>query len=115
MGAHKVNPFARGNDAPPPSLRVHDQMGRPLHPGDMVAMMRMGTPVFSVVDLGPVLDPGAPPGLVKVTLQATMVIGAKAGAKLDNIMRVATAAELGIQVKPEDEGDKPTELKLVDS
>ncbi len=114
MGAHKVNPFARGNTVGDVPTEITDQLGRVLHTGDMVIAPAMNAPVLTLVDVKPLLDPRAPPNHVQVTLRLTLIVAVPKNSPL-NMIRVMTAAEQGISAPtPDAEGadGKPTELKL---
>jgi hypothetical protein len=66
----RVNPLA---DAIRGAAEVHDCANRPLLEGDEVVLMTGRLQPYRVAQVAPVLDPGAPTGLLRVTLVSTAV------------------------------------------
>lgn len=94
MGDHKTNPFARGTAVIRPA-RVKDGFGRELKVGDQVALTTSGLVLFDVQEIAPNLDPGAPPNLMRVVLTAGFPMLVASDQPVREVLRVATAEELG--------------------
>lgn len=113
MGEHKSNPHAFNNTAPAPPQLVRDLYGRPLEVGDRILVTGGNAPMYTVVDVRPVLDPRLPPNTVVVTLQSTIQFPAGANGRLQNVVRVMTATEAGLV--PNVTADKPAETPAGDT
>lgn len=75
---------------------IRDAMGRPLNIGDRLIVTNGEPPVYSVVDIKPLLHPKAPKGALTLVLQNTFQLHVKDGSVLPDFLRVQTAAEQGI-------------------
>jgi hypothetical protein len=93
FGAADRRLLVGGNQAP---IVVRDAYKRVLSPGDIVILIDGMVPQFVVVDIVPAVEPHAPPGLVKVVLQAALTIGTLRNNAMSNMVRVRTAAERGL-------------------
>ena len=93
MGAHRVNPFARGNMAPPRPSRVRDAFDRELATGDLVLVPQPAVNTFFVAEIAPELAPNAPPNLVRITLMQRMVIHVKADMSTKDLILINPAPE----------------------
>jgi len=101
MGEHKANPFARGTAVIRPA-RVKDGFGRELKVGDQVTLTSSGVVLFNVQEIAPNLDPGAPPNLMRVVLTAGFPMLVASDQPVREVLRVATAEELGRAVTQPD-------------
>lgn len=91
MGEHKFNPLV---GAVREALsRVKDQYGRDLQVGDVCLLTGMMAPAFRIVNIAPALEPGVPPGALKVTFSSQVILLAPAGVPQQNVARVLTVAE----------------------
>lgn len=75
-----------------------DARGRILQEGDEVILAIAGPIYFRVASIVPVLDPGAPPGLLHVHLGCITTFTAKRDAVNREFIRVRTAEEAGPSV-----------------
>lgn len=74
---------------------VLEARGRPLQEGDEVILSLSDPIYFRVAQITPVLDPGAPPGLLHVHVGAMLTFVAKRGAVSREFIRVRSAEEAG--------------------
>lgn len=95
MGQHRQNPHAMNNTAPSPPQVLRDLYGRQLNPGDAVLLTNGKPPRYIVADVRPTLDPRLPPNTVIVTLISQLTFPITANARLDQAVRIQTAAETG--------------------
>lgn len=94
MGAEaRTNPFSKEHK--PTIDGVVEMRGRKLEVGDEV-ILNTGNPIFfRVIDIKPVLDPKAPPGLLQVEVAAAIHFYATRGQINPEFIRTRTAAEAG--------------------
>lgn len=89
---------------------VRDARGRILAEGDEVLLDTGGHPIYyRVVSITPVLDPKAPPNLMRIEVAATTAWNAIRETQNMEFIRVRTAEEAGPSVfkrLPPDEGDQ---------
>jgi hypothetical protein len=97
----RENPQSREFGGPNVALEAR---GRILQEGDEIILSLPGPVYFRVAQITPVLDPGAPPGLLHVHVGAMLTFVAKRGAINAQFIRVRTAEEAG-----------PTQFKLLDA
>ena len=86
------------------SMSVREARGRELKEGDEIILAIPGPIYFRVAAITPVLDPGAPPGLMQVHVGCMLTFGAKRGAVNREFVRVRTEQEAG-----------PMQFKLLDA
>ena len=73
---------------------ILDARGRPLRKGDEIIVNFQGPTFLRVQDIGPVLDPAAPPGLLMIQVGASFRFTAMAEQRNVEFIRVQTAAEI---------------------
>jgi hypothetical protein len=108
----RLNPFGKDTTVSlPPTVR--DQFGRALQDGDHVFLAAAAQPLFKVIKVTPVLDPGAPANLMDIMLQCTVLFRAGRNQPNREFVRVMTALEnpqqapLQVQEEPEPEDEAP--------
>lgn len=99
------NPFKRPSAPPPPAptllgerpKTVRDRHGRELLEGDELIMpaLKLEAPVFVVAGISPLVDPQAPPNLMRVTLLTTVMIGVKADTADQSLIKTRDRTEVG--------------------
>lgn len=92
------NPFSRGENTFGLRRQIaKDRYGRELFAGDQVVMpqLRDFNPVWVIHDAAPVLDPGAPPNLIRIRLSCPFVITVPADSPIGEVLLVRTAEEAG--------------------
>ena len=77
------------------SLTVVDRIGQTLEKGALVVWRPPFDLVFEVLDAVPILDPGAPPGAMRVVLTCTTSAGIPAGQPQMNMIRIGTQRSEG--------------------
>lgn len=109
MSDSKLNPFARNSVTK--NEGVVELRGRELQVGDEIIINTPGPIFFRVVDISPVLDPNAPPNLLRIEVGAAIHWTAVKGQRNMEFIRVRTAAEAGpmnlVKLPDVPEGDQP--------
>lgn len=75
-----------------PRVFPMDRFGAPCIPGAKILYRPDFDFVYEVLEVAPVLDPGAPPGMIKVTMVAETTIVLRAGQLAMNMVRIGVAA-----------------------
>lgn len=86
-------------------VRALDRFTAPIVKGSLVLMLRPDDLIFTVTDVAPELNPRAPVGMIRLTLQLTMHVGAPANQVLRQLIVCGNVSEDG----------KQTELKSPDA
>ena len=73
---------------------VRDEQGHALEVGDEVVVMQPGT-YFRVAQVGPVMDPNAPPDLMRIRLVSVMDMGVPRETSISGMARTRQAVEFG--------------------
>lgn len=102
----RLNPLSKEHK--PPREGVIELRGRALKIGDEIILNTGGPIFFRVVDILPVLDPGAPPNLLRIEVGAAIHWHAVNGQINPEFILVRTAEEAGPMniTKPGDESAK---------
>lgn len=105
----RLNPFSR-DAINPPAPEVRDHLGKILGVGDQVLINKNGL-LARVAQITPVLDPGAPPNLMRVRLLAVIDVALPRQAALEDVYRTTPAAELTPvgPATPPDSNGQPTD------
>lgn len=105
MAKSSFNPFKK--HAPNPAMQAaiigqrpktfHDRYGRELLEGDEVVWpgLKLESPTFVVAGIAPLVDPQAPPNMLRVTFLTTIIIGSAAGAPDKNLIKTRGREEVG--------------------
>lgn len=82
------NPFLgrKPGDGAIPPVTAKDRAGRDLQVGDTVYLINTQGIDFRVQEVKPVLDPGAPAGLVQITFVAVFITGVPGGQPLGDVI-----------------------------
>lgn len=78
---------------------VRDERGRPLEVGDEVLVLEPGSSC-RVASITPILDPGVPPGWMRLRLVSIREINTPANAVVEGIVRTRTVSEFGVPADP---------------
>lgn len=83
---------------PAPVAPPCDRIMQPIKKGQLVVFKADNDPIFEVLDVKPVMDPRQPPGLVQVTLAATLVIGMRAGAPASSVLVIGAKEAVHVRM-----------------
>src|ERR1700682_483693 len=101
--ASRLNPNAHLGQAP---ARVRDAVGKVLEVGDEVLIVNPAQPM-RVAEITPLMDPGAPAGMMVLVLVCKLQIAAPRDQAIDHLYVLRHQAEIGDGAIPEAPREDP--------
>jgi len=93
---HDARSNLLSNESDQQQIMPRDHRGRPLQIGDEILLNTQGPIFYRVIGLAPVLDPKAPPNLVRIEVAAAVHFIAPKGSVNKEFIRVRTVEEAGM-------------------